>query len=556
MTALRRLDSRIVFFVAIAAFVLVIVVYPLVQVFLRSMLVDGDWSLRNYEAVFGRQRNYFALWNSVWVSLAATALATVIGTLAAFVVQRTDVPFKTVLRFMLILPFAIPPLFAAMGWVQLAGPVGLLTQAWKGVTGAATAPWTIYGAGGIIFVLGITKYPFVFITVAGALQRMDASLEEAARTAGAGTGRIMRDITLPLVRPAILGGSLLAFVSCIDNFGIPAVLGLRVQFQVLTTRIYEALTIPDLPLATAMSMLLVLLAGVAVWLLGKFEGRRGEHAIIGGKSIRPHIIKLRAARPWVGLALFALTIVIVVLPVFALFVTAIQPYYGAPLALDTITTRNFAAVLDSSAAQRGIRNSLTLAPIAATILVIVTALLAYLNVKAKVRGAKLLDGIGMVPFALPGSVIGVGMILAWSNPPIGPTLYGTLWIMLVAYLMRYMAYGLRSCRASLMQIHDSLEEAASTSGASRLRTMRDITLPLMRPGMIAAWVLIFMSAYHELTVSALIWSARNETVGVWIFVMQDSGFPGRASALAIAILPIILVMFMITQWLSADRSAI
>ena len=210
MTALRRLDSRLVIFVLIAAFVLVIVVYPLVQVLLRSLLVDGSWSWRNYEAVFGRPRNYIALWNSVWVSLAATALATVIGTLTAFVVQRTDVPFKTVLRFMLILPFAIPPLFAAMGWVQLAGPVGLLTQTWKSLTGAATAPWTIYGAGGIIFVLGITKYPFVFITVAGALQRMDASLEEAARTAGAGTGRIMRDITLPLVRPAILGGALLA----------------------------------------------------------------------------------------------------------------------------------------------------------------------------------------------------------------------------------------------------------------------------------------------------------------------------------------------------------
>ena len=556
MTALRRLDSRLVLFLFIALFVVVVVVYPLVQVLLRSLLVEGSWSLRNYEAVFLRPRNYIALWNSVWVSIAATIVATVIGTLAAFVVQRTDVPYKALLRFLLILPFAIPPLFAAMGWVQLAGPVGLLSNAYKSLTGAATAPWSVYGAAGIIFVLGITKYPFVFITVAGALQRMDASLEEAARTAGAGTGRIMRDITLPLVRPAILGGALLAFVSCIDNFGIPAVLGLRVQFQVLTTRIYEALTIPDLALATAMSMLLVVLAGVAIWLLGKFEGRRGEHAIIGGKSIRPHIIKLRGARPWVTAALFLTVLVIVVLPLFALLVTSVQPYYGAPLNLENVTARNYEAVLSSSAAQRGIRNSMLLGPAAATVLVVVTALLSYLNVKARVRGAKLLDAIGMVPFALPGSVIGVGMILAWSNPPVGPTLYGTIWILLIAYLMRYMAYGLRSCRASLMQIHDSLEEAAATSGANRLRTLRDVTLPLMRPGMIAAWVLIFMSAFNELTVSVLIWSARNETIGVWIFVMQDSGFPGRASALAVAILPIILVMFLITQWLSAERSAI
>jgi iron(III) transport system permease protein len=556
MTALKRLDSRLVIFLLIALFVVVVVVYPLVQVLIRSLYVDGALSLANYGAVFNRPRNYVALWNSLWVSVAATLLATVIGTLAAFVVQRTDVPFKALLRFLLILPFAIPPLFAAMGWVQLAGPVGFLTKAYQSLMGVATVPWSIYGAGGIIFVLGITKYPFVFITVAGALQRMDASLEEAARTSGAGTARIMRDITLPLVRPAILGGALLAFVSSIDNFGIPAVLGLRVQFQVLTTRIYEALTIPDLPLATAMSMLLVLLAAVAIWLLGKFEGRRGEHAIIGGKSIRPHIIGLGPARPWVTLALFTVVIVIVVLPLFALVATSVQPYYGAPLTMENMTARNYDAVLSSSAAQRGIRNSMLLAPAAATVLVIVTALLSYLNVKARMRGAKLLDAIGMVPFALPGSVIGVGMILAWSNPPVGPTLYGTIWILLIAYLMRYMAYGLRACRASLMQIHDSLEEAAATSGANRLRTLRDITLPLMRPGMIAAWVLIFMSAFNELTVSVLIWSARNETIGVWIFVMQDSGFPGRASALAVVILPIILVMFLITQWLSAERSAI
>ncbi|MBA2666434.1 MAG: iron ABC transporter permease [Trueperaceae bacterium] len=556
MTTLRRVDSRVVFLVLITLFVLVVVVYPLVQVLIRSILVDGRLSFVNYEAVFGRPRNYVALWNSVWVSLAATVLATIIGTLAAFVVQRTDVPFKPLLRFLLILPFAIPPLFAAMGWVQLAGPVGILSKAYQGLFGVTGVPWSIYGAGGIIFVLGITKYPFVFITVAGALQRMDASLEEAARTTGAGTGRIMRDITLPLVRPAILGGALLAFVSSIDNFGIPAVLGLRVQFQVLTTRIYEALTIPDLPLATAMSMLLVVLAGVAIWALGKFEGRRGEHAIIGGKSIRPHIIRLGPARPWVTLALGSTVALIVVLPLLALVVTSLQPYYGAPLTLENITPRNYEAVLGSSAAQRGIRNSLLLAPAAATILVIVTALLAYLNVKARMPGTKLLDAIGMVPFALPGSVIGIGMILAWSNPPVGPTLYGTLWILLVAYLMRYMAYGLRACRASLMQIHDSLEEAAATSGANRIRTLRDVTLPLMRPGMIAAWVLIFMSAFNELTVSVLIWSARNETIGVWIFVMQDSGFAGRASALAVSILPIILIMFVITQWLSAERVAI
>lgn len=551
-----RFDTHHVLLVLLGIFVAVVVIYPLYQVLVRSVIVNGQLSFQNYAAVFGRTRNYLAIWNSLWVSVVATLLATVIGTFAAFIVQRTDVRFKHLLRFLLILPFAIPPLFAAMGWVQLVGPVGILSNAYKSLAGVHSVPWTIYGAVGIIFVLGITKYPFVFITVAGALQRMDASLEEAARTSGASTFRIMRDVTLPLVRPAIIGGALLAFVSCIDNFGIPAVLGLRVQFQVLTTRIYEALTIPDLPLATAMSMLLVGMAVLAIWALGRFEGRAGEHAIIAGKSIRPQVIALGGGRNWVTLAMFLVVIVIVLLPLFALLVTSLQPYYGAPLTAENITGRNYEAVLSSTAARRGIRNSLLLAPLAATILVIVTAPLAFLNVRARLRGAAALDAIGMVPFALPGSVIGVGMILAWSNPAFGPTLYGTLWILLVAYLMRYMAYGLRSARASLVQIHPSLEEAGAASGANRMRTLRDITFPLMRPGMIAAWILIFMSAFNELTVSVLIWSARNETIGVWIFLMQDSGFPGRASALAVAILPIILVMYLLTQWLSDDRAAI
>ncbi len=547
-------DTRALLLVLLALFVALVIVYPLVQVLIRSIVVDGQPSLEHYRAVFGRARNYEAIWNSVWVSLLSTLLATVIGTVTAFLVQRTDVPLKGLLRFLLILPFAIPPLFSAMGWVQLAGPVGIVSNIYKSVAGTTTVPWNIYGAAGIIFVLGITKYPFVFITVAGALQRMDASLEEAARTSGAGTFRIMSGITLPLVRPAILGGALLAFVSCIDNFGIPAVLGLRVQFHVLTTRIYEALSIPDLPLATAMSMLLVLLAAFAVWLLGRFEGRAGEHAIIAGKAIRPHIISLGRSRPWVTLLLLLAIVVIVLLPLFALVVTSLQPYYGAPLTADNVTLGNYESVLGTSAAIRGIRNSLLLAPLAATILIVVSSLLSYLHVKTRMPGTGLLDSIGMVPFALPGSVIGVGMILAWSNPPIGPTLYGTIWILLVAYLMRYMAFGLRSARASLLQIHASLEEAGSTSGASRLRVLRDITFPLMRPGMIAGWVLIFMSAFNELTVSVLIWSARNETIGVWIFLMQDSGFAGRASALAVAILPIILVMFLLTQWLGGERN--
>lgn len=542
-TAQRLLMLLLTLFVAVA------IVYPLYQVLWRSLIVDGSWSLGNYVAVFLRPANYVALWNTLWVSVIATALSVVIGTLAAFVVQRTDVPHKGLLSVLLVLPFAIPPLFSAIGWVQLAGPVGLFTQWWRELFGAAP-PWNIYSPGGIIFVLAVTNYPFVFITVSGALARMDSSLEEAARTSGVGPARIMRDITLPLVRPAILGGALLAFVSSIDNFGIPAVLGMRAQFYVLTTRIYEALTIPNMPLATAMSVLLVLVAIVCLVAFRRLEGSRGQYAVIAGKSVTPNVIRLGRARPWVLLGLYLTLVVIVLMPVFALVLTSLLRFWGADLSLDNVTLRHYTAVLNQAGARRGIVNSLILAPAAATLIVLVASMIAYLNVKARQRGAGLLDGIATVPFALPGSVIGVAMILAWSNPAFGPTLYGTLWILLAGYVMRYMAFGLQSTRNTLQQIHDSLEEAAWTSGAGRFRAIRDITLPLLRPGMLAGWVLIFISAFNELTVSVLIWTTGAETIGVWIFLMQDSGFTGRAAALAVLTLPVILVLYLLTQWLT------
>ena len=541
-------DGRVMLLVGLGLFVALTVVYPLFQVVWRSFVVDGAFSFGNYATVFLQPRNLVAVWNSLWVSVIATAIAVVIGTGAAFLVMRTDLPWKGGLALLLVLPFAIPPLFSAMGWVQLAGPVGLFAQGWRWVFGPGPLPWNIYSAGGIIFVLAVTNYPFVFLTVAGALQRVDPSLEEAARTSGVGTWRIMQDITLPLVKPAIYGGTLLAFVSSIDNFGIPAVLGLRAQFYVLTTRIYEALTIPNMPLATAMSVLLVLVALVSMLGFRYAEGSRTRFAVIGGKSVTPNVIKLGRARPWVLTGLGLVILVVVVMPVAALVLTSVMRFWGAPLVAENFTLRHYEAVLGTAGAQRGIVNSLFLATAAATILIVTTALISYLNVKARMRGAGTLDALGLIPFALPGSVIGVAMILAWSNPPVGPALYGTIWILLLAYIMRYMAFGLQTTRATLTQIQDSLEEAARAAGAGRLRTIRDVTFPLLRPGMVAGWILIFISAFNELTVSVLIWTSGAETIGVWIFLMQDSGHTGRASALAVLTLPVILALYLAMRW--------
>lgn len=533
--------------VLLSAFVLYFIAYPLFQVLLQSVVVDGTFTLALHREVFSRPDNFAAVKNSLIVACASTFFATIIGTIIAFIVVRTDIPFKSTVKFLFLLPFAIPPLFAAMGWVQLMGPVGYITRFVQELFSISRVPWDIYSQGGIIFVMTVSMYPFVFLIVSGALQRMDSSLEEVARISGSSNFQIMRHITLPLVKTAILAGAVLAFIAAIDNFGIPAVLGMRIRYFVLTTMIYESLSIPNIPLATAMSMLLVVLAFVAIYAMRIIEGETKQYAVIGGKSIRPTVMRLGPARPFVILFIATLLFLFVLLPILSLFVTSFIKYFGAPIAWENVSLDNYSRVLRMRNTVRAIFNSLMLAPLAATILIIVASLISYLNIKAKIWGASKLDTLGMVPYAMPGSVIGVAALLAWMQPPIGPSLYGTIWILLAAYVMRYMAFGLRSTRATLQQIDDSLEESAMTHGASRLRTIKDITFPLLKPGIIAGWILIFLPAFRELTVSILIWSSGSETIGVLTFLMQDAGQPQRAAVLASLVIPIILILYTVTE---------
>jgi iron(III) transport system permease protein len=544
---------KYVLMVLLSSFVIYFIAYPLFQVLIQSVIVDGKFSLALHHEVFSKSDNFAAVKNSLIVACASTIFATIFGTILAFIVVRTDIPYKSTIKFLFLLPFAIPPLFAAMGWVQLIGPVGYVTRFTQNLFSISRVPWDIYSQSGIIFVMTVSMYPFVFLIVTGALQRMDSSLEEVARISGSSNFQIMRHITLPLVKTAILAGAVLAFIAAIDNFGIPAVLGMRVRYFVLTTMIYESLSIPNIPLATAMSMLLVILAFIAIYFMRIVEGEAKQYAVIGGKSIRPSIMRLGAAKPLVIIFIFFMLLFFVLLPLLSLFLTSFIKYFGAPIAWENISFDNYTRVLRMKNTVRAIFNSLLLAPLAATILIIAASLISYLHIKAKMWGASKLDTLGMVPYAMPGSVIGVAALLAWMHPPIGPSLYGTLWILLAAYVMRYMAFGLRSTRATLQQIDDSLEESAMTHGASRLRTLKDITFPLLKPGIVSGWILIFLPAFRELTVSILIWSSGSETIGVLTFLMQDAGQPQRAAVLASLVMPIILILYTVTEWMGGAR---
>jgi iron(III) transport system permease protein len=538
MTA-SNFDRRYLLMAAAGVFVLLIVIYPLWQVLYRSFLDAGVLSLKSYQKVFSNPSYYRALLNSVWISCATAAMCVVLGTLLAFLVVRTDLPGKKYLRTLLVLPYALPSFFAAIAWIQLLGPQGYLARLFLQIFGFATVPWSIYSAGGIVFVLTVHYFILVFITVAGALERMDASLEEAARASGAGTYQIMRQITLPLVLPAIMAGGLLAFIGALANFGIPALLGMRARFFVLTTSIYYALAIPDFGLATALSSMLVLVALATMAL--QFGVQRGESrfTVISGKAVHPSELKLRAIRYPLFLLTSGIVVFISILPILSMVLTALVRYWGAPITAASLTLQNFAYVLRFETAQRAIMNSLFLGAVAATVAMFVGTAISYLHVKAKLRGSRALDFLATIPYAVPHTVIAIAMILAWSRPP--ASLYGTLWIILVAYLAVYLPFAVRTTNSTLQQVHDSLEEAAKASGAKLLPRLRDIILPLARPGMIAGWILVFMPALRELTVSILLYAYHTETIGVVVYNLQDAGYREIAAALASIVMGLLII---------------
>ena len=534
-----NLDRRYLLMAAAGLFVLLIVVYPLWQLFFRSLFSAGGFTFQNYSRVITTPVYYWSLLNSLWVALATAFLCMALGTLLAFVVVRTDLPAKGQIKDLLVLAYSVPPFFAAIAWIQLLGPQGFLTRPLLQLFGGSSAPWNIYSAGGIVFVMTAHYVVLVFLTVAAALERMDASLEEAARTSGAKTTQVMRGITLPLVLPAILGGGLLAFIGSLANFGIPALLGMRARFFVLTTSIYSALAIPDFPLATALSMMLVVVGVMPLLLQWRLQRNEGRYTVISGKSVHPTEIRIGAMKNLIFASVLFFVVSISVVPVLSMLLTALLKYWGAPLTLSSLTLEHFAYILTLDTARRAIGNSLLLAILAATITMLVGVVISYLFVKAKLPGSRYLDLLGTIPYAVPHTVTAIAMILAWASPPL--TLYGTLWIILVAYLAVYLPFAVRTTNVTLQQVHDSLEEAARASGAKLLARLRDVILPLARPGMVAGWLLVFMPALRELTVSILLYSHRTETIGVVVFNMQDAGYSEVAAALACAVILLIIV---------------
>jgi len=531
----------------------VALVSPALVLIAHSFLAGGRLSLAHYVAVATDPQVYGALWHSLAVSLAATAGGTVLGAGLAWLVSRTDVPLREFWRTALLLPYMIPPFVGAIAWVYLLSPVGYLNRVWMALTGAPGPLIVVYGAGGIIAVMMLYGYPIVFLTTLGVLERMNPALEEAARTERAGPGAVFREITIPLVFPGVLAGALLLLMSSLGDFGIPAVIGFPARYLVLTTEIYSMILNFDRPdnlnVAAALSMWLALIAGGLLALQRRVRDR-ARFAVIGGPSGGRSLVALGRWRYPVAGALGLLLVAAVVLPLGAILLTSLVRAYGLPPSPGNLTLAHYAEALTGvPKVQRALLNSLGLAAGAATLIVALSVGLGYLLTRTRVRAGAAVELLVTIPYALPGTVVALGMILTWLRPVpvLGLRLYDTVWILLLAYVTRFMAMGLRTVLAGLTQVHGTLEEAARLGGAGPLRAFLGIVVPIIRPSLAAGWFLVFIPALAELTLSILLFSVGHETLGVVIFGLNDEGNVSLTAALAFVVTMVLLIVNLLSR---------
>ena len=444
-----------------------------------------------------------------------------------------------------MLPLLIPPQITALSWSQLAGPGSPLLSA-LGLAPAPGSPNPLYSRGGIILLLGLQNAPLVFLTVRAALRRLPQRLVEAAYVFGADQQQAVRKIVLPMLGPAMVAGAALAFVSSIGNFGIAALLGIPAAHTLLPVLIYQRLASFGPSVIAEVAVLSVLIAVIAFagvlvqgWLLRRRDVTTAEDG-------PPVTWPLGRARPWVEAAAWLFVLVMMLLPLAALLATSLVPAFGVRLTWQSATLANFAEVLLSQdVTRRAFGNSTILALGAAAGLMLLAVPLAYMISWRRGWLSRVTHLAAEVPYALPGVVLAVACILVFLRPLpwVGVSIYGTLWIILVAYLARFLVLALAPVIAGYQQIDRSLEEAAALDGAGFLTRLRYVFGPLLAAPVTAGGLLVFMTAYNELTVSALLWSSGSETLGVVVFNLEDGGYTVLASAVAVLCLIAVFALF-------------
>jgi iron(III) transport system permease protein len=556
----RRLNAQAIILVGAILFVLYLAGVPLVMLLygsIRSAPIGepgAAFTIQNYVKAYVDKEFYLLFLNSLYYAIGTCAVTFLIGTFLAWVSERTNTPFKKLFVVMALIPFIIPGILSTIAWILLLSPkIGLINLVLKNTLGLESAPFNIYSMWGMIWAESIHLYPLVFLLMSAAFRNMDTSLEEAALTAGSSTLSTFGRITLPLMRPAMFSVMLIVFIRGIEAFEVPALIGVPAKISVFTTKIFLAIhQFPsDFGLAGAYAVTLLAISTVGVLIYGKITRREERYATVTGKGYRPRVIDLGLWKYVTCAIAFLVFFLAVIMPVFVLLWSSFIPYYGVPSweLASKMTLANYNYILNYPLAATAFKNSFYLSVGSATLVMLLTSIIAWVTVKTKLPGRALLDTMAFIPIAMPGIVLGVSLIWVYLTLPI--PIYGTIWVLLLAYITKYIPYGIRAASASMIQINKELEEASLTAGGTWFQTFRKVILPLLMPGFTAGWIYISIIALRELSTSILLYSYNSTVLSIMAFDLWEGGQYTYVCALGVLMVLLLLVMAFTARKLGA-----
>lgn len=518
--------------------VLFIIGFPLVNIIINSFMDDGRLSLEAYTDVLTSRSTYKALLNTLLVALGVLALSGLMGGGLAFISEKTDFKFKKLIRFLVFLEFCIPSYIISVSWIQITSRGGYMHRLLKLYHPDFPYSFNPYSLGAVIIVLSIHLYPLVFFGISNSLRKSSGVLEDAGRVSGGSPFGVLKSISLPLVMPSFLSVGLLVFSRTMANFGIPAQLALPIGTDVLTTRIYKAISELDIPALSVLSILLIAISYIFYIAAERWIKSRAFYSSGTGGTRNPKLLKLRGKAGFLYPVVFVFFLVVLILPLITLLLSSFMKRWGLELSLQNMTIKNYFLVLfENELMKRAFSNSLIYGVLSACVAAVFAIIIVYFYRYTTSKASRLLMLVSSLPLSVPNIILAVGAVFAWINPPL--KLYGTSWIIILTYTVLFIPIIVKQIKGLSENINPAIDLSARTLGIPVTQRILRLFLPQLFRGVLSGWIISFLVAFRELPISLLLYSKGNETVGVLLFTIQSNSY-GLEMTSTIAVLVILI----------------
>jgi iron(III) transport system permease protein len=540
---LRAIEPASLLWIGATLVLVFLVVAPMLRLLISSFQSTdtGTLTLENYVTAYASERRLIGLVNSLLYGAAVVAVSICFAVPLAWAVARTDMPAKAVVRATILGAFITPSYLGAIGWILLAGPnAGWINRVWMALTGGTGALFNVYSFGGLVLVTALYAFPYIFVFTADALDRVSSEMEEAANILGLSPLRTILKVTLPLVLPAILGGSIIVFLDTVALFGTPAVIALPARINIMTLQLWQFFEFPvKAEAAAAYAVPLVLVTIAMLGLQRLILGRKG-YVSLTGKGGGRQLMRLGGLR-WVVLGYCLVVCALAVfLPFAALAQAAFSRAWGQGFSLANLTLGNFRYLFDEAASRQTIFNTFTFSAATACVAVLIALIVAYVVSRRLVVGTGVLAGLCMAPLVIPGIVLAIGFYAVYAPPPLA--LYGTATILVLGYTTRFLPIAFANCMAGLRSLNPEMEDAVRILGGGRLLAVRRVVVPLLKQSLMGSWLLVFIPASRELSTAIFLVAAKTRVISVMILDLSENGSFELLAALGFFLLGVTILV--------------